>query len=136
MRSIIPESGWLASPNKTTLSQAVSFCSLGPANAENSFHCPSGTSDNASLTLGSYSLTMHQYLAQFDKVSLDEKANREMRLDPLICGRDSPAKSFIFHGGRIDDVSGSDLEHAPFSVQLFRIIDFREIYMACWAMPP
>ena len=51
-----PESGWLASPIRTTFpSHAVSFSSLGPAKAENSFHWPSGTFESASRILGSKS---------------------------------------------------------------------------------
>lgn len=50
---LLPDSGWLASPISTTLSHAIKVFNLGPANAENSFQCPSGTLANVSLILGS-----------------------------------------------------------------------------------
>jgi hypothetical protein len=52
-RGMLPDSGWLASPISTTLSHAIKVFNLGPANAENSFQCPSGTLANVSLILGS-----------------------------------------------------------------------------------
>lgn len=49
-----PERGWLASPMRTAFpSKPISFSSLGPAKAENSFQSPSFAFVSASRTLGS-----------------------------------------------------------------------------------
>ena len=73
-----PESGWLASPMRTTFPcQAINFSSRGPAKAENSFQLPIGTFARASRTRGSKSCFVIQHFCphfSLHYIQIGEKA--------------------------------------------------------------